>query len=312
MKNCNFDEGFVLPLILEIMLVLTILLSSLLYFPGGVRRIVTRTFFKIQEIYYAESSILAYLQNLPKDYSPKLMEPQVDDFGPYQRICAGYKNASGKGLVCAFAVRAYENLYYAEWNDGMLGYRKNLRERILENENLKKVSGNKRILSSGQIPPLAVHDGDLRVHFDGNGGNANFYVEGALYMEGNISYDTLRVYAIGNVLIQGSVHVNFLELSCGDELEMAGEFSFRGMANARKKITARGKIFGLFPSMLVALGENATQINLMGKSRVSGLVYAPAGNVFLDVSEKNHDSVHVVMPAFFYGQNVVFERIVYE
>ena len=62
----QFKRGNALPLVLGVLLVLSILLSAMLRMPGTLRRTVAIVADETQEMYWAESAVLAKLEGFPE------------------------------------------------------------------------------------------------------------------------------------------------------------------------------------------------------------------------------------------------------
>ena len=85
--RAGVKSGAVLPLVLGILLAVTILLTSLLQMPGGVRRVAMRSVQKQQQIYDAESALIAYLEGIPEGYF-KLPKVERSRLGPWADLSA--------------------------------------------------------------------------------------------------------------------------------------------------------------------------------------------------------------------------------
>ena len=92
--------GAVLPLILGILLAVTLLLTSLLQMPGGVRRVALRQLQKQQRIYDAESALIANLSGLPADFFERppwnraLPKVERGHLGPWATLSAALPSAT--------------------------------------------------------------------------------------------------------------------------------------------------------------------------------------------------------------------------
>ena len=80
-------RGAVLPLVLGILLAVTLLLTSLLQLPGGLRRVALRHAQMQQQIYDAESALIACLEGFPEDYF-KLPKVDRSRLGPWTDLSA--------------------------------------------------------------------------------------------------------------------------------------------------------------------------------------------------------------------------------
>ena len=83
--NCNCDNfrGNVLPLVLGVLLVLSILLSAMLRMPGTLRRAVSIVADETQEMYLAESAVLAKLEGFPDGFFAGLPAVESRVLGPW-------------------------------------------------------------------------------------------------------------------------------------------------------------------------------------------------------------------------------------
>lgn len=292
--------GFVLPLVLGILLCLTLYGASLLLIPGGIRRHAGNVAREVQKIYDAESAILLHSRQVVFD-DEKLPAVQERDFGPYCEICSG--------KICGYGIRKFYPRHYGEYHEAIEKYRNGLQKRILGMPHVLRFSGNRRIFSLDRSLSLAVDDGDLLL--DVNSGDSissvNLDVDGNVVVSGNVTYDTLRIHSRGNVSLKGRVSVNYLEVAAGDYLEMKGDFRFRGFGTAWREIRLENHVQGIFPSMLVAIGKNGAEVNLLEKARVAGLLIAPSGSL----NAIRQDSLDLVLPCFLDGEMSLFEsRIV--
>ena len=289
-------EGYIMTLTLGVLLALALLFMALLELPGSVRRRAVRVAREVQEVYDAESSLLLHLEGFPHSAIPGLPPVSESALGPYGRLCASPDSTLE---VCVTTVSKLERLDYREWAAGMESYRSSLRETLLRNPALRGYSGNRRFSDAPVSAYLQVRDGDLRLALAGCVPSLNAVVSGDVVVEGETAYDTLRIYAAGNVTLKGRVRIAFLEIAAGERAEISGAVHFRGIVSARREVALRGSAVADYPSMAVALGQNGTEVNVAAGVRFSGLRAALPGNILADDS---------VMPSFLDGRKVVFER----
>lgn len=312
-------SGYILPLVLGIILVLSLMFAALLQVPGSLRRYTMRMSKEVQQIYDAESALMAYLRHIPQGYLKKLPLVDLQNLGPYNRACATFRDGEGSPFfaesaahaVCVYTVAQSRALHYSEFHTGIFSYRESLRSRILFSGSLKTYSGNKRFFAPPQQEYIEVRDGDMRLDLDASKSvrSANFVVDGNVVVSGRAIFDTLRVFTLGSVQIRGGVRVRHLEVVAGESVDVQDSVRFRGLITAEREVTMAGRSVADFPSMAIAIGRNEPQANLYEHARFSGLLAAPAGIVNRD-SSTVLDSANLVLPAFFEGEPIVFERAV--
>ena len=81
--NCENSRGNVLPLVLGVLLVLSVLLSAMLRMPGTLRRTVAMVADETQEMYWAESAVLAKLEGFPEMHFAGLPAVESRVLGPW-------------------------------------------------------------------------------------------------------------------------------------------------------------------------------------------------------------------------------------
>ena len=179
------------------------------------------------------------------------------------------------------------------------------------------MSGNRRIFQLDSAIALHVSDGDLLLDFDTRVPSAAFLVDGSVSVKGRASFDTLRIYAEGEVALGGDVSVAHLEVYSGASLEVRSSFAFSGLLYARDIVTIRDRARAGFPSVAVSLGSGSGRVALMNHAAFSGVLAAPGGTVEIDVPDSLsgaaypgavRDSAYALLPAFFDGESVVFRR----
>jgi len=214
-------RGFVLPLILVLFLCLGISTAALFYLPGNMGRMAKKNAREMQEIYDAESSIVACLAGFPQGYFGNLPEVNEMQLGPYKEICAPVgkmRNEPEKG-ICVLGVERFRELSVNEWMSAAERYRRELQSHIESFPKLKSVSGNKRFFSLPSEHFLQVQEGDLLLDAEGQVRSANYEVDGNVTIKGSVAFDTLRVYSRGHISVKGRVSVRHLETS-GTEIDV--------------------------------------------------------------------------------------------
>lgn len=314
--------GFVLGFVLVLILSLTILFGCLLAVPGGVSRQVSRYERKVQGVYDAESAILANLAGLPDGFIDGLPHVVARSDGVWGHVCAPLRNGDRAGngeLLCAdYGVR-YSRFRFDDWFAAMTGFRENLRESIADAPGFRTLSGNRRFFLLDSSVALHVVDGDLLLDFDSHVPSGAFLVDGSVTVKGRARFDTLRIYAGGDVLLGGDSFAGHLVLYSAGSVNASSGFAFHGMLAARNDVLLGGKSRGEFPSIAVAIGSGASNITLSGHASFTGLLAAPGGNVEIGSPDSLRggafpgvvtDSSRMLLPAFFDGEPQVFRRSV--
>ena len=299
--------GNVLPLVLGLLLVLSILVTAMLKMPGALRRNVSLVAKETQEMYLAESAVLAKLNGFPDGYFAELPIVESRILGPWTEWRVRNKFQFMLGLE-------YGRFSTSEWARCAVVLEQNLHERILHSVGLKNLSGNRRFfkldssdgLSAERTMAINVSAGDLTLDlgesraFDSAFENlrssqklirsfmAN--VEGDVKIRGDVHFDTLRIYATGSVSVQGNVTADFAEIF--------------GIAS----VTVSDHAQMNFPSVALAVGYRENRLSLLEKSVFEGLAIAPSGTVERDSSAKLLDSTQALLPFCMDTRNVVFSR----
>ena len=326
-------RGFALPFILAIILALTILYAGLLWATGGLLRQTARYVASVQAVYDAESAIIAALSGFPDGHFAGL--PHVARYGDglWGRMCApletaGDVPAGGKGIgkvhaggsgkrICAEYGTRYTRRRFEEWFAALAAYRTDLRERILSTPRLRAVSGNRRFFALDSSVALHVSGGDLLLDMDSRVPAGAFVVEGSVNVKGRARFDTLRIFADGNVRLCGDAVAARLEVYSGGSIEVCSRFRFSGMLAARREILLRDHVRADFPSVAVAVGSGDCSVTLAGHAAFAGVLAAPGGTVELDVPDSLsgaafpgtvRDSAQSLLPAFFDGEKLAFRR----
>lgn len=271
--------GAVLPLVLGILLAVTLLLTSLLQMPGGVRRVALRQLQKQQRIYDAESALITNLSGLPADFfecppwNRALPKVERGRLGPWATLsalllsaakpfCAGDAVAIQvlAGVPCDSACSLLNS--YERRREIYEGFRQELLREISMAKpplSLKVKSGNRRFLGRMQPMSLWVQEGDLTLNLDGNTSSGCFRVDGSAEVRGSVSFDTLRIYARGPISLRGNVRVRWLEAFSEDRIEISQGFEFSGVIVALHEVLFPNgvkKVRRRYPSFVMSL-ENA-------------------------------------------------------
>ena len=261
-------SGAVLPLVLGILLAVTVLLTSLLQMPGGVRRVAMRSVQKQQQIYDAESALIAYLEGFPEGYF-KLPKVERSRHGPWADLSAAVDPSRSVHVLAGIACDSACNMLKSPKlrREIYEGFKQQLNQEIMLVKpplKLEIKSGNRRISyqNAGRIPSkaLQVLDGDLTLDLEGKIPSGRFIADGSIDVRGSAEYDTLRVYARGPIyirgsLLRGSVKIRFLEAFSEDRIEISSGVEFSGVAIARHEVAfpnGADKVMMLYPSFVMA------------------------------------------------------------
>ena len=261
-------RGAVLPLVLGILLAVTLLLTSLLQMPGGVRRVAMRNAQQQQQIYDAESALIAYLEGFPEGYF-KLPKIERSRLGPWTDLSAEVDSIRSVHVLAGIACDSACNMLKSHKlrREIYEGFKQQLNREIMLVKlplKLEIKSGNRRILGrdTGQIPSTALQvlDGDLTLDLEGEIPSGRFIADGSVKIRGNVVFDTLRVYARGPIyirgsLLRGSVKIRFLEAFSEERIEISSDVEFSGTAIARHEVAfpnGADKVKMRFPSFVMA------------------------------------------------------------
>ena len=264
----SVKSGAVLPLVLGILLAVTTLLTSLLQMPGGVRRVALRSVQKQQQIYDAESALIAYLEGFPEGYF-KLPKVERGRLGPWADLSASVDSIRSIHVLAGIACDSACNMLKSPKlrREIYEGFKQQLNQEIMLVKpplKLEIKSGNRRISyqNAGRIPSTALQvlDGDLTLDLDGEIPSGRFIADGSIEVRGRAEYDTLRVYARGPIyirgsLLRGSVKIRFLEAFSEDRIEISSGVEFSGVAIARHEVAfpnGADKVMMLYPSFVMA------------------------------------------------------------
>ena len=302
--------GNVLPLVLGLLLVLSILVTAMLKMPGTLRRNVSLVAKETQEMYFAESAVLAKLNGFPDGYFAEL--PIVGS-----RILGPWTEWSVRDKFQFMLGSEYGRFSTSEWARCAVVLEQNLHERILHSDGLKNLSGNRRFfkldssdgLSAERTMAINVSAGDLTLDlgdFSVRSFMAN--VEGDVKIRGNVHFDTLRIYATGSVSVQGNVAADFVEIFGLASVTVSGNVSLAGSLLSKQNIEISDRAQMKFPSVALAVGYRENRLSLLEKSVFEGLAIAPSGTVERDSSAKLLDSTQVLLPFCMETRNLVFSR----
>lgn len=313
--------GNVLPLVLGLLLVLSILVTAMLKMPGALRRNVSLVAKETQEMYFAESAVLAKLNGFPDGYFAEL--PIVGS-----RILGPWTEWSVRDKFQFMLGSEYGRFSTSEWARCAVVLEQNLHERILHSDGLKNLSGNRRFfkldssdgLSAERTMAIKVSAGDLTLDLGESRAFENSRssrksirsfmanVEGDVKIRGNVHFDTLRIYATGSVSVQGYVTADFAEIFGLACVTVSGNVSLAGSLLSKQNIEISDRAQMIFPSVALAVGYRENRLSLLEKSVFEGLAIAPSGTVERDSSAKLLDSTQVLLPFCMETRNLVFSR----
>ena len=215
----------------------------------------------------------------------------------------------------------------SEWARCAITLERNLRERILQSEGLKSLSGSRRLfnLDSSLATPgthsvvLNISAGDLTLElnsadaFGNYGGRVSVRsfmanVEGDVKIRGSVHFDTLRLYATGNVLLQGTVDADFVEIFGLAGVTVSGDISLAGLLLSKQNVEISGRSRMRFPSVALAVGYRGNRLAMLEKAVFEGAALAPSGVVDRDSSAVLLDSAKALLPFCMESRPVVFSR----
>ena len=268
--------GAVLPLVLGILVAVTCLLTTLLQMPGNVRLVAQRGVQFQQQIYDAESALLAYLEGLPDGHFERepwnwaLPKVSRERRGPWADLSVDVLRSSGPeidyskrrvhvlaGIACDSGCAMLRS--YSARHEIYEGFGHQLEREIMMVKppmTLEIKSGNRRLF--GRIPSMAlkVREGDLELALDGSTSSARFSVEGTVEVRGSAILDTLRIYARGPLLIRGQTKVRWLEAFSEERIEFSQGVEFSGVAVARQEVVfpnGASRVMFRYPSFVMSL-----------------------------------------------------------
>ena len=274
-------SGAVLPLVIGILLAVTILLTSLLQMPGGVRRVALRSVQKQQQIYDAESALIAYLEGFPEGYfrgepwNVNLPKVERGRLGPWAEISVNLPAPTGEalsrlhvlaGVACDSACNMLKSAKLRR--EIYEGFKQQLNQEIMLVKpplKLEIKSGNRRFFGGAFPPVLWVQEGDLSLNLERDPSaseplSGRFIADGSIEIRGNAVFDTLRVYARGPIHLRGSllqtpVKIRWLEAFSEDRIEISQNVEFSGVTIARHEVAfpnGTGKAKLKYPSFVMA------------------------------------------------------------
>ena len=331
---CMLARGSALPLVLGVLLVLSILMTSMLRLPGPLRRTVSLIANETQEMYLAESAVIAKLEGFPDGYFAELPTIESRVLGPWTEWRASVLTNRANARQFERGVQKFQFLLgnefgrfaASEWARCAITLERNLRERILQSEGLKSLSGNRRfftldsnLMGRASSVALNVSAGDLTLDLGGAGAFGDYggrvsvrsfmaNVEGDVKIRGSVHFDTLRLYATGNVLLQGSVDADFVEIFGLAGVSVSGDVSLAGLLLSKQNVEISDHAKMNFPSVAVAIGYRGNRLALLEKAVFEGAALAPSGVVDRDSSAVLLDSAKALLPFCMESRPVVFSR----
>ena len=327
-------RGSALPLVLGVLLVLSILMTAMLRLPGPLRRTVSLIANETQEMYLAESAVIAKLEGFPDGYFAELPTIESRVLGPWTEwrasVLTNREDARQfeRGVQKFQFLLGYEFGRFAtsEWARCAIALEQNLKERILQSDVLKSLSGNRRFFSldsnlMGRASSVAlnVSSGDLTLDIGGAGAFGDYggrvsvrsfmaNVEGDVKIRGNVHFDTLRIYATGTVMLQQNVDADFVEIFGLAGVSVSGDVSLAGLLLSKQNVEISDHAKMNFPSVAVAIGYRGNRLALLEKAVFEGAALAPSGIVDRDPSVVLLDSTRALLPFCMESRAVVFYR----
>lgn len=302
-------RGNVLTLVLYVLLVLSILVTAMLRLPGALRRNVSLVAKETQEMYLAESAVIAKLEGFPEHFFADLPAINASYVGPWTE----WRTDEFQFLLG----NSFGRFSTSEWAACASFLEGDLRKRILQTDGLKSLSGNRRFftLDSGDVSPVSLNisAGDLTLDLGGNGIRPKVksfmaVVEGNAKIRGDVHYDSLRIYSMGTVSLQGNVEADFVEIFGFAGVSVAGNVSLAGTLLSKQNVEVLGRAHLRFPSVAIAVGYRGNRLALLGKSAFDGLAIAPSGVVERDSSVTLLDSTNALLPFCMDSRKKVFAR----
>lgn len=307
-------RGSVLPLVLGVLLVLSILMTSMLRLPGPLRRTVALVAKETQEMYWAESAVLLKLEGFPEGYFADAPSVESRVLGPWT-LWQTVQRTNGQTRKFQFLLGGESGRFStSEWMRCAVALEQNLRERIMQMDGLRHLSGNRRFFRL-DLAALNLSAGDLTLDLGGSevpgGGNVRSFmanVDGDVKIRGLAHFDTLRIYATGTVLLQGTVTADFAEIYGLAGVSVAGNVSLAGVLLSKQNIEISGRAKLKFPSIAIAVGYRGNHLALRGKADFEGLAIAPSGAFERDSSASLLDSTKALLPFCMDSRPIVFAR----
>ena len=148
-------------------------------------------------------------------------------------------------------------------------------------------------------------DGDLEVDFSDSVHSAGFWVEGTALFRGQAHFDTLRLYALGDVVLRDDVSIDYLELFTQGHFRAEGNAKFSGVVVA-SSFQIQDGAQGVFPAVVVAHGTGIPWGEITGKAVVEGAAEATGGLLGVESSENIKQTIY---PAFVEGPRKIWGRL---
>lgn len=318
LSSRKLERGSALPLVLGVLLVLSILMTVMLRMPGVLRRTVTLVAYETQEMYFAESAVIAKLEGFPDGYFAELPTVESRVLGPWTE----WRTDKFRFLLG----NEFGRFVTSEWARCAITLERNLRERILQSEGLKSLSGNRRfftldssLMYRASSIVLNISAGDLTLDLGGAGAFGDYgervsvhsfmaNVEGDVKIRGNVHFDTLRIYASGTVTLQGAVNADFVEIFGLAGVNVSDSVSLAGLILSKQNVDISGRSRVRFPSVTIAVGYSGNRLALLEKAVFEGAALAPSGVVDRDSSAVLLDSTKALLPFCMESRSVVFSR----
>jgi hypothetical protein len=327
-------RGSALPLVLGVLLVLSILMTSMLRLPGPLRRTVSLIANETQEMYLAESAVIAKLEGFPDGYFAELPTIESRVLGPWTEWRASVLTNRENARQFERGVQKFQfllgnefgRLATSEWARCAITLEQNLKKRILQSDGLKSLSGNRRfftldsnLMGRASSVALNVSAGDLTLDLGGAGAFGDYggrvsvrsfmaNVEGDVKIRGNVHFDTLRIYATGTVILQQNVNADFVEIFGLAGVSVSGDVSLAGLLLSKQNVEISDHAKMNFPSVAVAIGYRGNRLALLEKAVFEGAALAPSGIVDRDSSAVLLDSAKALLPFCMESKPVVFYR----
>ena len=311
-------RGSALPLVLGVLLVLSIMMTAMLRMPGVLRRTVSLVAKETQEMYLAESAVIAKLEGFPDGYFAELPTVESRVLGPWTE----WRTDKIQFLLG----HEFGRFATSEWVRCAITLEQNLKERILQSEFIKSLSGNRRfftldstLMGRNSSVALSISAGDLTLDLGGSGAFGDYSgrvsvrsfmanVEGDVKIRGNVHFDTLRIYATGNVMVQGYVSADFVEIFGLAGVNISGDVSLAGLILSKQDVGISGHVKMNFPSVAIAVGYRGNRLTHLEKAVFEGAALAPSGVVARDSSAVLLDSTKALLPFCMESRQVVFSR----
>jgi len=313
---------------------ISILMTAMLRMPGVLRRTLALVAKETQEMYLAESAVIAKLEGFPDGYFAELPTIESRVLGPWTEWRASVLTNRENTRQFERGVQKFQFLLgnefgrfaTSEWARCAIALEQNLKERILQSDVLKSLSGNRRfftldsnLMGRASSVALNVSSGDLTLDLGGAGAFGDYggrvsvrsfmaNVEGDVKIRGNVHFDTLRIYATGTVMLQQNVNADFVEIFGLARVSVSGDVSLAGLLLSKQNVEISDHAKMKFPSVAVAIGYRGNRLALLEKAVFEGAALAPSGIVDRDSSAVLLDSAKSLLPFCMESKPVVFYR----